>query len=111
MTTSTFNERLRHAFELRQVKRTTDRVSNLMSATGCARRTALRWLGGRTTPRLGADVIKIAAALDVDAGWLSGNAHDNALLAAVVRKFARLPPELQVDLLLQIERLEASRTH
>lgn len=105
MAAPTFAARLREAFELRNVGGNMARVALLMRTTGCCKRTGLRWLSGKTAPRHGDDVVRIAAALDVDPSWLAGVANESPLLAACVRRFLSLAPEMQIEAVRLLDRL------
>lgn len=81
------------------------RAGLLMRITGCSKRTALRWIAGQTTPHHGNNIVRIAAALDVDASWLTGDTNQNPMLAALVRKFSSLTPEMQLQAVCLVDRL------
>lgn len=100
-----FARRLGEACILRNIGGTMARAVLLMSITGCSRRTALRWITGQATPYHGNHIVRIAAALDVDASWLAGVANQSPMLAALVRKFSSLTPEMQLEAVCLIDRL------
>lgn len=81
------------------------RVELLMSVTKCSRGTALRWLGGKTVPQNGVEIVRIAGALDVDPSWLAGVAASDPLLSTLTRAFMRLPQELRIEAVLHLDRL------
>lgn len=100
-----FASRLGEACVLRSIGGTMARAGLLMSVTGCSRRTALRWLTGQSTPYHGNHLVRIAGALDVDAAWMAGATNQSPMLAALVRKFSTLAPELQLEAVRLIDRL------
>lgn len=108
---NSFSERLRQAFALRGINTTMARVDKLILATGCSRRTALRWLSGGAMPGRGNHIVQIATALDVDPAWLAGAANKNPMLAAFTRKFLQISPELQLEAVRLLDRLGVGMKH
>jgi len=88
---SSFSKRLNEAFLYRNITAIDEKIDRLTAATGRSRRTVQRWLSGACVPRHDHALFKIAADLDIEAGWLYDGRGWTPWQQEFAEKLAQLP--------------------